>query len=425
MHCQVCHVKEGHDSALLGALEKAATRWLKFADVYLLYLKDSWPLPERMPENVTLRDRYRVTLAEDDRLYLVTQRMGCFNRLSLNVTVVFDRGRHLVVAVSENEAEQVAAAEPTLGLEPVTDNEIVVELCPCPPQVSKDPKIEALVDQVSRVSIKSYVTALTSYPTRRASTPYFWQAAEWAKTILEKANYKTESMDFRVPPKDGAPEGRSCNIIARRDPPPDSERTILVVGHLDSINDDVPKDDLLAPAPGADDNASGSAGVLELARILSKVECEHDLRFVLFGGEERGLLGSKAYLSRLSVKEISRIDAVVNMDMIGSLNPGSRRRGVLLESKPFANALVAELTEAAQTYSDLAVETSMKPWGSDHVSFLAEGIPAVLTIEGNDGNNPNYHSATDIADYIDYNLMQQILRMNIAFVAGRAGFREN
>ena len=75
-----------------------------------------------------------------------------------------------------------------------------------------------------------------------------------------------------------------------------------------------------APAPGADDNASGSAGVLEIARVLIGRSYRHDLSFVLFGGEEQGLFGSRHFVAALTPEERARIVGVVNMDMIGSLN---------------------------------------------------------------------------------------------------------
>ena len=92
---------------------------------------------------------------------------------------------------------------------------------------------------------------------------------------------------------------------------------VLVTAHLDSINlAGGPQ----AQAPGADDNGSGSAGLLTIARIFAGHQGVADLRLILFGGEEQGLFGSRQYVAGLEPAERSRIAAVVNMDMIGTVN---------------------------------------------------------------------------------------------------------
>ena len=122
----------------------------------------------------------------------------------------------------------------------------------------------------------------------------------------------------------------------------------------------------------------------------------HDLRFILFGGEEQGLFGSMHYVAGLSAAERSRISAAVNMDMIGSLNGPSP--SVLLEGATVSQPVIDGLAEAAATYTGLTVETSLHPFNSDHVPFIDKGVPAVLTIEGADNTNHTVHSAADTID---------------------------
>ena len=107
------------------------------------------------------------------------------------------------------------------------------------------------------------------------------------------------------------------------------------------------------------------------------------------------------------------------MDMVGSLNSPSQ--SVLLEGAPLSQAIIDGLSEAAATYTQLTVETSLNPFASDHVSFINAGIPAVLTIEGADNTNDTVHSETDTLQRIDYDLLLEILRMNVGFVAGVIG----
>jgi len=205
--------------------------------------------------------------------------------------------------------------------------------------------------------------------------------------------------------------GSSFNVVADR---PGNEsgarKLLLITAHLDSINI---RDGRNAPAPGADDNASGAAGVLEIARVLAEhSSARHDLRLILFGGEEQGLHGSIQYVSELPENERTRITAVINMDMVGTLNTESR--AVLLEGAPISRDLMRELAEAAATYTSLIVQISENPFNSDHVPFIDELIPAVLTIEGTDSSNNNVHTINDTLDHINYELALDILRMNLA-----------
>jgi Zn-dependent M28 family amino/carboxypeptidase len=156
-----------------------------------------------------------------------------------------------------------------------------------------------------------------------------------------------------------------------------------------------------------------------MSRAFQDHRGEHDLRFILFGGEEEGLFGSKRYVADLPAEERSRILAVVNMDMIGVLNAPTR--SVLLEGASLSQGVIDSLGDAAMTYTQLAVETSLRPFASDHVPFIQAKIPAVLTIEGADSTNGNVHSEADTIDHVTYDFALEILRMNVAFVANEVG----
>ena len=155
------------------------------------------------------------------------------------------------------------------------------------------------------------------------------------------------------------------NVVADKEGHANGARgVVLVTAHLDSINT---QGGPAAPAPGADDNGSGSAGLIEMMRAFEDHRGEHNLRAVLFGGEEEGLLGSKQYLANLSAAERERIRAVVNMDMIGTLNVPTH--SVLIEGAPSSQKVIDRLSQAAMTYTRLAVETSLHTFASDHVPF--------------------------------------------------------
>ncbi len=271
--------------------------------------------------------------------------------------------------------------------------------------------IQDLVDKVARPTLEAGLTHLVSFPTRYSASAHYANAAAWARDQLEAMGYVTRLQDIVV---NGSP---SWNVIADKEGyAAAAHGVVFVTAHLDSINI---QGGPAAPAPGADDNGSGSAGVLEIARALREHRGEHDLRFILFGGEEEGLFGSKRYVANLPAEERARIRAVVNMDMIGALNAPTR--SVLLEGAPLSRRVIDGLSQAAMTYTQLAVETYLHPFASDHVPFIDAGIPAVLTIEGADNTNGNVHSGADTIDHINYDFALEILRTNVAFVANEVG----
>ena len=164
---------------------------------------------------------------------------------------------------------------------------------------------------------------------------------------------------------------------------------------------------------------SGAAGVLELGRLIASRPWQHDVRLILFGGEEQGLFGSKQYVAALPAAERTRIRAVLNMDMIAAKNTAVPT--VLLEGAPVSSGQIDDLAAAAATYTGLKVETSLHPFASDHVPFITAGMPAVLTIEGADSANGHIHSANDTVEFLDWPLAAEILRMNAAALAGWLG----
>ncbi|PFD40736.1 M28 family metallopeptidase [Bacillus cereus] len=270
--------------------------------------------------------------------------------------------------------------------------------------------IQSLVNQLSENQFRSYLTHLVSYPTRFSTSSFYEEAATWTRKVLDEMGYKTSSETISVNDKN------SQNIIADKLGTNRNEENYLIIltAHLDSVNHSGGPS---SNAPGADDNGSGSAGVLEIARIFKDIPTQHDLRFILFGGEEQGLLGSKQHVENLTTLDKNRIRAVINMDMIGTLNTSTP--AVLIEGSPLSEEIINGLRNVASLYTDLDVKISLEPFDSDHVSFLNQKVPAVLTIEGEDSLNPNEHTANDTLEHIHYPLALDILRMNIAFIASQ------
>jgi len=269
-----------------------------------------------------------------------------------------------------------------------------------------------LVDQVSADTYRAALEELTAHPTRHSFTEAYRTAARQAGDRLTALGYATRSEQVAVANRE------TLNVVAdKTGTAPEAERRLVyVVAHLDSINQ---AGGMGAPAPGADDNASGAAGVLELARVFGAATTEHDLRLVLFGGEEQGLHGSRAHVAGLSDADRSRITMIVNMDMIGRRHTPTP--SVLLEGAPVSQSVIDTLAQAAHDTSDLEVFVSLEPFASDHVPFITAGLPAVLTIEGEDQLNLDEHTPRDTLATLDLTVAIGILRMNAAAVAATLG----
>jgi Zn-dependent M28 family amino/carboxypeptidase len=192
---------------------------------------------------------------------------------------------------------------------------------------------------------------------------------------------------------------------------------VFVGAHLDSINYGSNL------APGADDNASGSAAVLEAARVLVanlKEDPGVEFRFALFSGEEQGLYGSKAMAKKMAeAGEIERIRDAVILDMIAFDQGGAL--DVTLESKAFNQPGMDRMAELAALYTSLAASTTTNAWGSDHIPFLNRGVKAILPIEGEYDDNPHDHTGHDVAANLNHDLAAQIMRLMVASLLDSAG----
>jgi aminopeptidase YwaD len=183
---------------------------------------------------------------------------------------------------------------------------------------------------------------------------------------------------------------------------------VLVTAHLDSV----------IGSPGANDDASGVGLALELARVLRDYNTDKELRFVLFGCEEKGTVGSHYYVDQLSNAELNRIVGVFNADMVATSDPEINEFYALTSGG--STNLVTDVAEAAGSrLGDSSVLPGELGFG-DHVSFHEVGIAAALFIWMNpDGSSiwngsleKFYHTPQDsLADNISPERMQNALNI--------------
>jgi Zn-dependent M28 family amino/carboxypeptidase len=171
---------------------------------------------------------------------------------------------------------------------------------------------------------------------------------------------------------------------------------IIVGAHYDHLGRGGEGTGSLAPRGGdihygADDNASGTAGVLELARLFSKQKPKHTIVFMAFGGEEEGLLGSNYYVNH-PLLPLANTVAMINMDMIGRMKDGRLIIGGVGTAKEWRDLIAGE-----KQFQLTLNEDGFGP--SDHSSFYGKQIPVLFFWTG---THNDYHKPSDTFDKINY-----------------------
>ena len=169
--------------------------------------------------------------------------------------------------------------------------------------------------------------------------------------------------------------------------------------------------DTLAVHPGADDNASGDAVVLELAKYFKKVRSPRSIIFAFFGAEEQGLIGSKNFLEWMKQEDHQRINlpkdkngivAMVNLDMVGRM-----RDHAMSVSGTGTSSEFKAIAEQAAELTNLNISCTPDGYGpSDHASFVAADIPVLFLTTG---GHMEYHTPDDVPSTLNYDGMQQTL----------------
>lgn len=179
-----------------------------------------------------------------------------------------------------------------------------------------------------------------------------------------------------------------------------SGRKYLVIGaHYDTCG---PNSFDTGPRPGANDNASGVAALMALARFFSKTETRHNILFIAFGGEEKGLLGSEYFVSHLPI-DAAMIDEMINLDMLGRLD-----HDTLYYRQ--TNAVFIDPSELKQD------NLVLKPDGGttgDYISFSNAGI---ATTNFHTGEDNTAHTSADTSDRLNYDGMARIVDYLIHYI---------
>lgn len=274
-----------------------------------------------------------------------------------------------------------------------------------------DVAVSALVARVSASRLRDWVTQLSDFGTRWTYSANAAHVPVWVRDRFLEMGYPQSEVRFQAFDVPGA--GQQNNVLCG--PGAGHSGFVLVCAHYDSLSETP-----LVKAPGADDNASGLATLLEVAQLLRTVPLRRGVLFAAFGGEEQGLLGSAA-CAEVAAAEGWHIDVVINLDMVAYQDP-QRTNAVTVEydqgnrnpgNDAAAKAFGLLMAQAAADYTHLAVEHT-DIWNSDYMPFEAKAYACIGVYEG--GENPGYHKTTDTAEVLDMNHLAEVAKMVVATV---------
>lgn len=237
--------------------------------------------------------------------------------------------------------------------------------------------------------------SLTSTNNRHTSSPKHHIAADYLEDRFQAVGLTTFRQDFTV--GGDATQNIVAEIVGTTYP----DEIVVVGGHYDALSEDVS-----LSAPGAEDNASGTAGVLHLAEIFSQYETERTIHFVAFGGEEQGLWGSIEYVDEAAANGWNVTNALT-LDMISHWNSNFK---VIIEGETAWEPLMALFESNVLSEANIGYRKDYNSFGSDHVPFQNAGIPAFLAIEWDYPFYADYHRRTDTYDKLDTELGWRITK---------------
>jgi hypothetical protein len=320
------------------------------------------------------------------------------------------------------------------------------------PVTRLNPAIKQIVDQVSEERISATMKHLGEYGTRYvlseqdSETRGIGAAQRWIEAQFKSYSPKLQvSLDKFTVKKNQrlAKDVDLVNVVAVLPGTTDKDRYVIIGGHYDSIaarrgpgtprtDDEGPRNaaDVEPNAPGVADDASGTAAVLELARIMSQYDYDKSIVFIAFAAEEIGLNGSKNYADEAKAKNMV-IEAMLNNDIIGSDVSGNgsaaNNRVRLFSEGPEdspSRALARYAKETAERYLpsmtvDMIFRRDRFSRGGDHTSFVQDGFAAVRFTTPSE-NYANQHTATDTFANSSPAYATRVTKVNAAVLASLA-----
>jgi len=336
------------------------------------------------------------------------------------------------------------------------------------PKAKPNPEIAKMVKEVSAKNIEATIRKLVSFgtrstlsdqndPNRGIGAARDWIYGEFQKISSDCGSCLTvEKQSFLQPKANRVPEPTTLtNVVATLKGTTDPDRVYVVSGHYDTMCSS--PTDGKCDAPGANDDGSGTATVIELARVMSKRKFDATIIFVTVAGEEQGLLGSTHFAQQASEKKMN-IEGMFTNDIVGGVtsqknSPNRNKVRVFSEGVPSdetpqqANTRRSvggendspsrELARFIKEQSDRYLK-NFKVWmiyrrdrylrGGDHIPFLERGYTAVRITEADEDYTHQHQNVRtensvfygDTPEYVDFEYTANVARVNLIALASLA-----
>ena len=337
--------------------------------------------------------------------------------------------------------------------------------------LQNDPEINKMVGEIKATSLENTVVKLVSFGTRHTlsdtksktrgiGAAQAWVKSEFDKYALESNGRLTSKIDYFTIKADGrriAVDSQLGNVMATlKGTDPTDDRIFIISGHLDSRVTDVMN--TTADAPGANDDGSGVAAMMELAKIMSKRSYPCTIIFVAVTGEEQGLYGAR-HLAEMAKAEKWNVAAMLNNDMIGnSLSSGTRlsnntkvrvfsetipyleteeegrmRKSINSDNDSPSRQLARYIKTATEQYvPQLEVELVYRNdrflRGGDHTPFSQNGFTAIRMCEMNENYDHQHQDLRtekgvkygDLPEFMDFDYLRKTTAANLASLSSLA-----
>lgn len=337
--------------------------------------------------------------------------------------------------------------------------------------IHRDPQIQSMAAEVSKDSLQSYIKKLVSFGTRNTLSSTtdpkrgIGAARNWVllrfKEFGKPSNGRlTAFIDTTTLQKDGRRVDTTINlgnvVATLKGTDPSDNRIFIISGHLDNMRTNVM--DRTGDAPGANDDASGVAAVMECARIMSRQSFPATIIFVAVSGEEQGLLGAN-FMAEKARKENWNIEAVLNNDIMGSNNSSETNiinntkirvfseafsildtgktaltiRNLGLENDGRSRQLARYVKETGERYVDnlevvMIYRNDRFLRGGDHTPYVNRGYAAVRFTEMNENFYHQHQDVRvengiqygDLPEFMDFEYLRKNTAMNLVNLANLA-----
>ena len=337
--------------------------------------------------------------------------------------------------------------------------------------IHRDPQIEKMVSEISKDSLSSYISQMVGFGTRNTlstqSAPKrgigaarSWVLFKFNEFARQSGGRLSAIIDTTTLQKDGRRIDTTLllgNVVATLKGTDTADHRIFIIsGHLDNMRSNVM--DRNGDAPGANDDASGVAAVMESARIMSKYSFPATILFVAMSGEEQGLLGAN-FMAEKAKKQNWNIEAILNNDIMGSNNSNETNiinntkirvfsesfsvqdtgraaltiRSLGLENDGKARQLARYIKEVGERYIDnleivMVYRNDRFLRGGDHTPFVQKGFAAVRITEMNENYYHQHQDVRiengiqygDLPEFIDFEYLRKNTGMNLSNLANLA-----